>query len=110
MQHWYGERLNSEHLSFVAISSDPWVVVIHLVKNAVLWLNALPLHDTVSSIHSPQYLMTGQELKCDLHLHFHLKLGKYVQTHEEHTTSCMRELLVQFVWVPPETAKVDTGS
>ena len=39
----------------------PQLILIHLVKNAVFWLNALPARDAVSSVHSPRYLLTGRE-------------------------------------------------
>ena len=42
------------------------IMLIHLVKNAV-WLNAFPDEDGVSSQHSPQFMMTGQELEWDKH-------------------------------------------
>ena len=44
------------------------LVLIHLVKNAVFWLNALPAKDGVSSTHSPRYLLTGRELEYSLHV------------------------------------------
>ena len=60
----------------------PRLILIHLVKNAVFWLNALPARDGVSSIHSPRYLLTGRELEYPLHVR--LEFGEYVQTHEQH--------------------------
>ena len=59
----------------------PRLILIHLVKNAVFWLNALPAMDGVSSIHSPRYLLTGRELEYPLHVR--LEFGEYVQTHEK---------------------------
>ena len=59
-----------------------WLILIHLVKNAVFWLNALPARDGVSSTHSPRYLLTGRELEYPLHVR--LEFGEYVQTHEKH--------------------------
>ena len=61
------------------------VMLIHLIKNTVFWLNTLPTRDGVSSTHSPCYLMTGQEL--DYNNHVRLEFGEYVQTHEEHTNN-----------------------
>ena len=63
----------------------PRVMLIHLIKNTVFWLNALPARDGVSSTHSPRYLMTGQELNYNNHVR--LEFGEYVQTHEEHTNN-----------------------
>ena len=60
----------------------PRLILIHLVKNAVFWLNALPARDGVSSVHSPRYLLTGREL--DYPLHVRLEFGEYLQTHEKH--------------------------
>ena len=60
----------------------PRLILIHLVKNAVFWLNTLPARDGVSSIHSPRYLLTGRELEYLLHVR--LEFGEYVQTHEQH--------------------------
>ena len=60
----------------------PRLILIHLVKNAVFWLNALPARDGVSSVHSPRYLLTGRELEYPLHVR--LEFGEYVQTHEKH--------------------------
>ena len=60
----------------------PRLVLIHLVKNTIFWLNALPASDGVSSVHSPRYLLTGRELEYPLHVR--LEFGEYVQTHEKH--------------------------
>ena len=61
----------------------PRLVVVHLVSNAVFWLNAFPHPDGVSTTLSPRYLLTGQHL--DYHKHVRLEFGSYAQTHEEHT-------------------------
>ena len=55
-------------------------MLIHLMKNAILWLNAFPESDGVSSEHSPCYLLTGYELAYGTHAV--LKFGAYIQTHE----------------------------
>ena len=60
----------------------PRLILIHLVKNAVFWLNALPARDGASPIHSPRYILTGRELEYPLHVR--LEFGEYVQTHEQH--------------------------
>ena len=59
------------------------VVLIHLLKNCTLWLNAFPAADRVSSVHSPHFLLTGRELLFDKHAV--LEFRSYVQTHEEHS-------------------------
>ena len=69
----------------------PRLMLIHMVKNAVFWLNALPAQDGVSSDHSPRYLMTGYEL--DYNLHVRLEFGQYVQTHEEHSNAMSEQTM-----------------
>ena len=59
------------------------LVLIHLLKNCTLWLNAFPAADGVSSVHSPRFLLTGRELSFDRHAV--LEFGSYAQTHEEHS-------------------------
>ena len=61
----------------------PRVLLVHLLKNCTLWLNAFPAADGVSSMHSPHFLLTGRELSFDKHAV--LEFGSYVQTHEEHS-------------------------
>ena len=61
----------------------PHIVLIHLIKNAVFWLNSFLAWDGGSGEHSPCYIMMGQELSYDKHIC--LEFGEYVQTHEEHT-------------------------
>ena len=59
----------------------PRLLLVHLVKAAVFWLNAFPHRDGISD-QSPRYIMTGQTLNFQRHAR--LELGAYVQTHEEH--------------------------
>ena len=54
-----------------------------MVKNGVLWINAFPQHDWVSTEHSPRFHLTGYELTYDKNVA--LEFGEYVQTHEEHS-------------------------
>ena len=63
----------------------PRIMLVHMVKNAVLWLNAFPADDGVSDEHSPRYFLTGRELTYDKHAN--IEFGTYVQTHEEHDNS-----------------------
>ena len=63
----------------------PCLMVVHLVKNSVFWMNSFPHQDGVSNEHSPRYIMTGLELKYKLHVR--LEFGSYVQTHEPHDNS-----------------------
>ena len=62
----------------------PRLLLVHLVKAAVFWLNAFPHRDGISD-QSPRYIMTGQTLNFQRHAR--LELGAYVQTHEEHDNS-----------------------
>ena len=59
----------------------PCLLLVHLVKAAVFWLNAF-LHCHGISDQSPRYIMTGHTLNFQHHTR--LELGAYVQTHEEH--------------------------
>ena len=61
----------------------PKLLIIHLVQNAVFWLNAFPAPNGISSQHSPRYIMTGRSI--DSKLHARLQFGEYVQMHEEHS-------------------------
>eukprot|EP00980_Cylindrotheca_fusiformis_P026169 scaffold15484_cov125-Cylindrotheca_fusiformis.AAC.1 len=81
----------------------PRIVLVHLLKNAVLWLNALPAADGVSSQHSPRYLMTGRELTYDKHVR--LEFGAYVQSHEEHSND-MRERTTGAICLGPTVADI----
>ena len=62
----------------------PRLLLVHLAKAAVFWLNAFPHRDRISD-QSPRYIMTGQTLNFQRHAR--LELGAYVQTHEEHDNS-----------------------
>ena len=69
----------------------PRLVIVHLVKNAVLWFNAFPPADGISTDHSPRYLLTGRELSYARHAQ--LEFGSYVQTHEEHSNDMRQRTL-----------------
>lgn len=59
-------------------------MLIHLVKNAVFWLNAFTTGgEGITQQYSPSYIMTGRTLSYNKHAV--LKFGSYVQTHEEHS-------------------------
>ena len=60
----------------------PRLMVVHLVRNTIFWLNAFPTHNGWSSKHSPRYIMTGKRL--DYNKHVRAEFGEYIQTHEEH--------------------------
>ena len=60
----------------------PRLMVVHLVRNTIFWLNAFPTNNGWSSKHSPRYIMTGKQL--DYNKHVRAEFGEYVQTPEEH--------------------------
>ena len=66
-------------------------MLIYVVKNEVIWLNAFPQQDGVSSEHSPCYFLTGYELSYDAHAI--LEFRAYVQTHEEHSNNMTHQIL-----------------
>ena len=76
----------------------PRIVLIHLVKNAVFWLNALPTNDGITRTYSPRYIMTGQHILASKHAV--IEFGAYVQTHEEHTND-MRQRTMGCICLGP---------
>ena len=70
-------------VNVLPLKNLPQLVLIHLLKNCTLWLNAFPAADGVSSVYSPRFLLTGRELSFDKHAV--LEFRSYVQTHEEHS-------------------------
>jgi Reverse transcriptase (RNA-dependent DNA polymerase) len=84
------DRVRSAH-SRLPFRYLPKMVVVRLVSNAVLWINALPNPNGVSEIHSPRFLLVGRDLTYDKHVR--LPFGSYVQTHEEHTNDMRHRTL-----------------
>ena len=84
------DRARSAH-SLLPFRSLPRLIVVRLICNAVLWLNALPNDNGVSQDFSPRYLLTGRDLSYDKHVR--LPFGAYVQTHEEHTNDLRHRTL-----------------
>ena len=80
--HTLKDRTQSAY-NILPFKNLPWLILIHLLKNCTLWLNAFPAANGVSSVHSPHFLLTGRELSFDKHTV--LEFGSYVQTHEEHS-------------------------
>lgn len=62
----------------------PRIMLVHLAKNAVFWLNAFPPKDGILSTLSPGEIKTGQSLQYNKHAR--LEFGQYVQTHEKHSS------------------------
>jgi hypothetical protein len=61
----------------------PQIILVHLIKNAIFWLNAFPHNDRALQKYTPRYIMTGQQLSFSKHAV--IEFGAYIQTHEEHT-------------------------
>ena len=68
--------------NMLPFSHVPRIVIVHLVPNVILWMNAFPSQNGVSKIHSPRYIVTGKELSYNRHAQ--IEFGKYAQTHEQH--------------------------
>ena len=62
----------------------PCLLLVHLVKAAIFWLNAFPHRDGISD-QLPRYIMTGHTLNFQRHAR--LELGACVQMHKEHDNS-----------------------
>jgi len=84
------DRARSAH-SLLPFRSLPRLIVVRLIGNAVLWLNAFPNANGVSTVHSPRFILTGRDLTYDKHVR--LPFGAYVQTHEEHTNDLRHRTL-----------------
>jgi hypothetical protein len=69
----------------------PRIILIHLVKNAVFWLNAVPTNDGITRRFSPRYIITGQHLHASKHAV--IPFGAYVQTHEQHNNDMTQRTL-----------------
>ena len=76
----------------------PRLIVVHLVRNTIFWLNAFPVDNGWSSKHSPCYIMTGKHL--DYNKHVCAEFGEYVQTHKEHDSD-MHERTVGAICLGP---------
>jgi Reverse transcriptase (RNA-dependent DNA polymerase) len=72
-------RSCNNNLPFARI---PRIMLIHMVKNAVFWLNSFPAPDGVSAVLSPRYILTGRPL--DYQRHVQLEFGAYAHTHDKH--------------------------
>ena len=76
----------------------PRLMVVHLVRNTIFWLNAFPVDNGWSSKYLPRYIMTGKHL--DYNKHVRAEFGEYVQTHEEHDSD-MHERTVGAICLGP---------
>ena len=66
-------------------SHVPWIILIHLVRNAIFWMNAFPSTQGGLGHYSLQYIMTGCPITYKAHVW--CEFGQYAQTHEEHNNS-----------------------
>ena len=57
-------------------------MAVHLVKNAVFWINSFPTKHGVLWEYSSRYLLTGQTLMYSKHMQ--IEFGAYYQAHEDH--------------------------
>ena len=66
-------------------TSIPTWMIIELIYSSVLWLNAFPYADGISTNYSPRVLVTGKQI--DFAKHCRIKFGSYSQVHEQHNNS-----------------------
>ena len=57
------------------------LMTIEMVKNAVMWINAFPPKEGISTSVSLREIVTG--MKLDYNKHCKIQFGSYVQTHED---------------------------
>jgi hypothetical protein len=60
----YPQRVHKRNMPYRHL---PRIMLIHLVKNTVFWLNAFPIDDRVSKKYSPRYIMTSHQLSGEKH-------------------------------------------
>ena len=82
----------------------PRLLLVHLVKAAVFWLNAFPHHDGISD-QSPRYIMTGHTLNFQCHWNLVL-MSRCTRSM---TTRCGHEPWELYVLVPLVTSKEVIG-
>ena len=80
----------------------PRVILVHLIKACVFWINAFPAVNGASPQLSPRFLLTGWEI--DFHRHVRLEFGSYVQAHEDHDNS-MAERTTGAICLGPDGSK-----
>jgi hypothetical protein len=75
-------RATRHELPFTYI---PKLMVVYMVRNATMWLNAFPAKGGVSSTLSPRTVLTGD--RFDYNKHCRISFGAYAQVHDEPTPS-----------------------
>jgi hypothetical protein len=60
----------------------PGRMIIEMLANVVLWINAFPPSSGVSKTFSPRIIMTGTAL--DFNTHCQIPFGAYAEVHEDH--------------------------
>ncbi|MFN7263281.1 MAG: reverse transcriptase domain-containing protein, partial [Cyanobacteriota bacterium] len=63
----------------------PRAMLVHMVRNAVFWWNALPHENSVIGHYSPRYILEGRHI--DYNRHVRIPFGSYAQVHEPHDNS-----------------------
>ena len=74
----YGSLFNHPVLPFKII---PKIMIIEMIYNCVLWINAFLPKGGISASIRPCTLLKG--VKFDYNCHFKLAFGAYAQVHEE---------------------------
>ena len=66
----------------------PYVTIVELIRQVVMWLNALPVASGFSGTYSPRTISTGTTLEFTKY--FPLEFGAYIETHNSpHPTNMM---------------------
>jgi hypothetical protein len=78
----------------------PGRMIIEMITNVVLWINAFPPSSGVSKKFSPRTIMTGTAL--DFNKNCHILFGAYAKVHEDNTiTKTMNERTQPAICVGP---------
>ena len=78
------DRVRSSY-RMLPFSHVPQIILIHLVRNAVLWMNVFPSTQDGLGDYLPWYIMMGCPITYKAHMQ--CEFGQYAQTHEEHDNS-----------------------
>ena len=100
------ERVHSIYNS-LTFKKMPTRLIAEMIYTSVYWLNSFSSESHISSTLSQKALVTG--LKQDYHNSCKLEFGTYIQTHEAHNNSMLRQLELQLC-APLVTHKVGITS
>jgi hypothetical protein len=77
-------------ISTLPLKIIPVWMIIEMLANVVLWINAFPSSSGVSKTYSPRTIMTGTAL--DFNKHCQIPFGAYAEVHEDNNiTNTMTE-------------------